>query len=55
MKRKQTQSSDSSKAAKKVLLSNTTLEIDIVEKERKMTIAVGLVNDGCSIVVLARY
>ena len=49
MKRKQTQSSDSSKAAKRVLRSNTTLEIDIAEKEREMTIAVEFVNDGCSI------
>jgi hypothetical protein len=46
---RQTQSSDSSKAAKRVLRSNTILEIDIAEKERGMTIAVGLVNDGCSI------
>jgi hypothetical protein len=48
MKRKQTQSSDSSKAAKTVLRSNTVLEIDIAEKEREITVAVGLVNDGCS-------
>ena len=44
MKRKQTRSSDSSKAAKRVLRTNTTLEIDIAEKERKMSIAVGLVS-----------
>ena len=45
-KRKQTQSSDTSKAAKRVLRSNTTLEIVIAEKDaaksiREMTIALG--------------
>ena len=49
MKWKQTQSSNFSKAAKRVLRSSTTLEIDIAEKEREMTIAVGLDSDGCSI------
>ena len=49
MKRKQTHCSDSSKAAKRVLRSNTTLEINIAEKEREMTIVAGLLNDGSSI------
>jgi hypothetical protein len=49
MKRKQTQSSDSLKAAKRVLRPITSLEIDIAENERKLTIALGHVNDGCSI------
>jgi hypothetical protein len=48
MKRKQTHCSDSSKAAKRVLRSNTTLEISIAEKERKMALAVAL-KDGCTL------